>query len=134
MSKYAPLTERLRTVSSSEWRTSFTELERIIGAELPPVARKYRAWWSNNPDNSTITRAWLAAGFKTASVDMAGETLVFRKAETQAASGPEELERESTPSWGQSPFAGLKGTVRIAIDFDLTEPTGEVWAADQGRP
>ena len=133
MSKFEPLTAFLGSLPTSERRVTFSEIERILGFKLPPSARRHRPWWSNNPDNSAITKAWLAAGFRTEQVDMAGETLVFSRAKPRSsASGSSEAHPPVEDSH-QSPYGGLKGTVRIATDFDLTEPTGEVWAADQGR-
>jgi hypothetical protein len=79
VTKFEPLTRYLGSLSARERRMSFREVEQVLGFQLPPSARKHRPWWSNNPDNSAMTRAWLAAGFRTERVDMAGETLVFRK-------------------------------------------------------
>ena len=58
---------------------TFEDIEEVIGATLPPSARKHRAWWSNNSTNSPMTLAWRAGGYESASVDMANGTLVFRK-------------------------------------------------------
>lgn len=132
MSKFEPLTAYLGSLPTSERRVTFSEIERILGFKLPPSARRHRPWWSNNPDNSAITKAWLAAGFRTEQVDMAGETLVFRKAKPRSLAAASSM-RSPVESSRTSPFGGLKGTVKIALDFDVTEPTGEVWAADQGR-
>ena len=79
MSKYAPLAAYLRSSGQDSVTMSFDDIERIIGAELPHSALTHRAWWSNNPTNSVMTRAWLEAGYKTEKVDMAGKTLVFVK-------------------------------------------------------
>ena len=58
---------------------TFEDIEAVIGATLPPSARKHRAWWSNNSTNSPMTLAWRAGGYESASVDMAHGKLVFRK-------------------------------------------------------
>ena len=79
MSKYAPLTAFLRARPQRELRCSFREIEQELGFPLPPVARAHRAWWSNNASNNVMTKAWLKAGFRAEQVDMAGETLVFRR-------------------------------------------------------
>ena len=135
MSKYAPLAERLKSLPGKEWQTTFGEIERLIGGPLPPVARRHRAWWSNNADNSAMTRAWLGAGFRTERVSMEEETLVFRKAEPNAPEGtsPGRRSRKGTPALGgRSPIGGLRGTVRMQVQVDLTEPTGEAWSAERG--
>ena len=58
---------------------TFEDIEEVLGAKLPPSARKHRAWWSNNPTNSPMTLAWRAGGYESARVDMEKGNLVFRK-------------------------------------------------------
>ena len=126
MNKYAPLAEHLKRQSAPAVPMSFHEIERVIGDRLPSSARKHRPWWSNNPSNSVITRAWLDAGYRTENVDMAGEKLVFRRvpAGRRAAS----TEASETPAGGFAEIHGaLRGTVTFIPDVDLTEP---VW--DEG--
>ena len=60
----------------------FQEIETIIGRSLPPSAYKHRPWWSNNTRNSAMTRMWVKAGWKSEQVDMEGQKLVFRRADT----------------------------------------------------
>ena len=79
MAKYAPLADYLRGSGQDSVVMTFSDIERIIGAELPQSAFTHRAWWSNNPTNNVMTHAWLEAGYTTANVDMAARTLVFRK-------------------------------------------------------
>lgn len=45
MSKYRPLSDRLRGHPADEWRTNFTDLEAMLGFPLPKGARSGRAWW-----------------------------------------------------------------------------------------
>ena len=42
--KYQRLYTYLSTLHVQEWRTSFSEIERVVGFELPPSARLYRPW------------------------------------------------------------------------------------------
>jgi hypothetical protein len=130
MSKFDPLQQFLEELPPGERRMSFGEIEKVLGFGLPPSARRHRPWWSNNPSNSAMTKAWLAAGCQTEQVDMAGETLVFRK-NVPVLSGAQATPGAKAPH--RSPYGGLEGTVRIAPGVDITEPTGEIWAADQGR-
>jgi hypothetical protein len=133
MSKYSALGTYLRTQKSEEVPLSFKDIERITGEPLPPSAHKHRPWWSNNPDNSTMTNIWLNAGFKTERVDMAGGKLVFRrlrKSASASAAGP----AGSTPS--RPPMLGaLKGLVHILPGTDLAQPADPTWAnvADQRK-
>lgn len=121
MSKYAPLKSFLATRQTQEVPMSFHEIEELIHAPLPPVAYKHRAWWSNNPSNSVITRAWLDAGYKTERVDMNGGKLVFRRAEKMPR--PTNIVERVQ--------AALAGTVHIPEGVDITAPTGEVWDAER---
>jgi hypothetical protein len=136
MTKYEPLKVFLARNATSEVPMQFSEIEQIIGAPLPPVAFKHRAWWSNNPSNSVITLAWLEAGYKTERVDMASRQLVFRRTSERPASSRSPI-RPTTPV-DHVPEVGvlsrlrraLAGTVRVADGVDLTSPAGEVWDAD----
>lgn len=139
MSKYDPLAHHLRESGQVAVPMTFGEIERIIGARLPPSAFKHRPWWSNNPSNSVITHAWLNAGYKSTEVDMPGRTLVFRKT-AEGESGPEDggsgavIDNSAeAPSTGffQSIFGALKGTVTVRPGTDLTAPDSTEW--DAGR-
>ncbi len=80
--KYAPLFHHLTGLRQSEWRATFGELERILGFALPNSARLYRPWWANDAKSGhSQAMAWGVAGWKTASVDLDGETLLFRSSE-----------------------------------------------------
>jgi hypothetical protein len=84
-SKYAPLAEYLRKQPHREVPCSFGDIERVLGFGLPPVARRRRAFWSNNPSNNVMTEAWISAGFRTRAVDMEGERLTFERVEAPAS-------------------------------------------------
>ncbi len=128
MSKYEPLTHFLDGRKSEEVPMTFAEIERVLGAKLPE-SKQYPAWWSNNPSNNVMTKAWLAAGYRTERVDIGGEKLVFRR----------ESPPPKTALTPGAPKAGilarvrqrLGGTVTVAPSVDLTAPTGEPWAAEQ---
>ena len=76
--KYRNLYAHLLSLSSQEWKASFADIEVIIGDNLPASARRYRASWANDITQARA-RAWLAAGWETAQVDMNAETLLFRR-------------------------------------------------------
>lgn len=136
MSKYQPLTDHLRGSGAAVVPMTFEQVERVIGAKLPPSARK-RAWWSNNPTNNVMTKAWLAAGYESTRVDMTDGKLVFRLArgseggsvaDDRGAQG-----RAGGSDWFAGFYGGLRGTVTIAPGTDLTAPTGEAWDAELDR-
>jgi hypothetical protein len=127
MGKYEPLTHFLEGRWTSEVSMTFTEIEAVVGAPLPP-SKQYPAWWSNNPSNNVMTKAWLNAGFQTERVDIGGERLVFRRVKAspgaqQAKPGPNLLERIRSR---------VAGAVTVPAGVDLTEPTGDVWDAAGG--
>jgi hypothetical protein len=131
MSKYEPLKAFLARNATSEVPLRFSEIEQIIGAPLPPVAFKHRAWWSNNPSNSVITLAWLGAGYRTERVDMASQRLVFRRtADHPPPAGPAAPAGEQARGVLGALRRALGGTVRVAEGVDLTAPTGEAWDAE----
>ena len=76
--KYQKLYAHLLSLSSKEWKASFADIEVIIGERLPASARRYRASWANDITQARA-RAWIAAGWETADVDMDAQTLLFRR-------------------------------------------------------
>ena len=86
--KYRRLYTYLSSLQRQEWRTSFSEVEAVMGFALPPSARLHRPWWGNQRGGNGHSHAlaWSVAGWETAEVDMEAETLTFRR--TQPASVP----------------------------------------------
>lgn len=77
-SKYRPLYEFLNSLDERERQMSFAEIERIISAPLPPSARTYNAWWSNEIwGEFRQSRAWLDAGWETRHLDIGAESVQF---------------------------------------------------------
>ena len=79
--QYQRLYTHLCSLPGQEWRTTFCEIEAIIGFELPASARLHRSWWSNRGGGNGHGQAlvWSTAGWKTAAVNMDDETLLLRK-------------------------------------------------------
>lgn len=79
--KYQRLYTHLCSLTTQEWRATFSEIESVIGFELPPSARLHRPWWSNQNGGNGHSQAlaWTAAGWETAEVDMYSETLLLRR-------------------------------------------------------
>ena len=123
MSKYDPLTRHLAARDQGEVTMRFQDLEKLLGFDLPPSARKHRAWWSNNPSNSVMTKAWLAAGYQSEQVDLDAEKLVFARLNA-VDSGPVAPREPGT----RHPLIGcMKGTITIAPGVDFTKPTAPDW-------
>ena len=79
--KYQRLYTHLCSLPAQEWRASFSEIEAIIGFELPASARLHRPWWSNQGGSGghSHAMAWGVAGWETSKVDLQGEELLFRR-------------------------------------------------------
>ena len=87
MAKYGPLRRHLESLPGDEWRATFSEIEAVLGASLPPSARNHQAWWSNDSHGShSHARAWLEAGWKTARLNLEAETVEFHRESDSDAS------------------------------------------------
>lgn len=126
MSKYSALGDYLKRQPGQRIPLTFAEIEKITGSKLPASASKHRPWWSNNPNNSVMTKVWLDAGFESEQVDMAARKLVFHrvappKAQTKTALS---ADKPFHPLYGY-----MHGLVRIMPGTDLTEPVDPEWVA-----
>lgn len=132
MSKYDPLGHFLNSSRFNEVPMTFVEIERVLGFALPERSKKIRAWWSNNPDNSVLTKVWLAAGFRSEQVDMSSQKLVFRRSSSSASkSAATKSEAKNTQPRRHPGFGLMKGLTTIAPGTDLTAPTGGDWGRDE---
>ena len=99
--KYSPLYRHLVNAEGPDWRTSFSEIETILGFTLPDSARLHRPWWANQTRGGghSHSLAWQAAGWKTGEVDLDAETLVFQRTQTEtedpAARSRKDIAREA---------------------------------------
>jgi len=128
MGTYEPLGAFLRKQRSDEVLLTFAEIERIIGAKLPPKAQHHRAWWSNNPSNNVMTKAWLEAGYETERVDIRARKLVFRRQRNNVPVKTAVARQAESDAEIRHPlFGALKHLMRIAPGVDLTEPADPDW-------
>ena len=123
-SKYQALKDYLSHRTEPRIPMTFAEIERIIGAPLPPSARRHRAWWSNNGRNNVMTRFWLEAGYRAAQVDIAGERLVFERIPAYEA---KRGERGASTQAPRPLFGLLRGSLRIHEGVDVTAPAAPEW-------
>ena len=115
MGKYEALRQFLTSRRENVVPMTFEQIEGVLGVSLPP-SRRYPAWWSNNPSNNPMTKAWLDAGFTTERVDVEGHKVVFRRVGKNTTDG--------VGKKAQHPLIGcMAGTVRIAPGVDLTAPS-----------
>jgi hypothetical protein len=125
MSKYEPLPQFLASTHGPVKRMTFGEIERILGFKLPKSAYKHEAWWSNNAAGHSHARAWLAAGWRTQDVDLAGRRVTFQRSVQAPLS--------VMPSPKGDPWGCMADTITIMPGVDLTAPTGDTWNAEEGR-
>jgi hypothetical protein len=118
MSKYEPLTRFLQNQPGGEVRMSFAQIEQLIGFRLPATAQHEPDWWSNSPAvDDVVTNPWLAAGFRSEDVDLAGGELTFRRnASADRSASVPSIEPRRHPIFGC-----MKGMMTIAPGVDLTE-------------
>ena len=127
MGKYAPLKEFLVSNPGEHVPMTFAEIEALVGEELPR-SKMYPAWWSNNPSNNVMTKEWLAAGYRTESVDIVGEKLVFRRVNPATSpTYPGSVRPLQTHKKGHSLLGCLKGMLKIMPGVDLTQPADPDW-------
>ena len=83
--KYRRLYAHLSGLRFREWRSSFAEVEAVLGFQLPLSARMHRAWWANQSrgNGHSHALAWTTAGWETAQVDMEAETLLFQRKDAE---------------------------------------------------
>jgi hypothetical protein len=132
-SKYDPLGRYLAAQDRSEVAMTFSEIEKVTGVPLPEKSSRYPAWWSNNASNSTMTKVWIDAGYRTERVDIGARRLVFRRVgkgrnmpEAPPQTRPAQSARTSLLERVRASFAG---TVHVNEGVDLTDPTVERWQA-----
>lgn len=83
MAKYTPLHDHLialKIKGIKEWRTTYSEIEELIGSSLPSSARNYSAFWKWSKDTietGGVRRALQAAKWETRNQSATSRTLVF---------------------------------------------------------
>jgi hypothetical protein len=75
--KYLPLGAYLGRRSTASMTLSFSEVEKVIGAMLPPSARRRHEWWANEMTHAQ-SRAWREAGYA-AFPNLHAGTVTFRR-------------------------------------------------------
>jgi hypothetical protein len=77
MSKYKPLSDRLKRQEGQEWRPTFAEIEEVLGFPLPKAAQQ-AGWWAG-PGDRPHHRAWLDEGWRASVIDKAAGRVTFRR-------------------------------------------------------
>jgi len=74
--RYDRLGEHIRSRNDDRVTMTFAEIEAVIQNELPASARKYSAWWANDPDHSQA-KSWLDEDYKTEDLSLTEERVSF---------------------------------------------------------
>lgn len=78
---YAPLGDHLTATTATHVKLTFTQIERVLGRQLPASARRHRAWWSNETSGThSHAAAWMGAGWRVDAVDLTAATAQFHRA------------------------------------------------------
>lgn len=78
MAKYDHLVDHLNRSGSDELTLTFSEVDELVEG-LPPSAYERREWWANDTVGHVHSRAWLDAGWRVASHDLAGRSVTFAR-------------------------------------------------------
>jgi hypothetical protein len=78
-SSYRPLGAYLVRQPGPTCSLTVAEVEALLGRPLPPSARTRRTWWANYHAHNHCYHGWLAVGWRSEAVDMAGQRVTFRK-------------------------------------------------------
>jgi hypothetical protein len=90
--KYRAITVWLMGEGRDSVRTSFEEVEEILGFPLPPSARKHNAYWSGGQPGSTVGNAIREAGWRAKDLDLVGEEVTLVRDPTLEAPGAAALQ------------------------------------------
>ena len=82
ISKYQPLTDFLLNCGQISIRLTFSQIEEIIGSELPSSAHVHSVWWVNS--NQTTCVHWLKAGYIITQYSLDNQYAVFQKNDKEA--------------------------------------------------
>ena len=141
--KYHPLFEHLLFSGQGRLSMTFSEIEKIIGASLPPSARRREEWWSNSPSGHSQARAWMRASYRAAQVNLANETVDFvlegwpdgyRKLKPRPKADSAEQSRTGMSEPGQAGYKAesdspavwnLGREVTLIPGYDYTKPAFE---------
>lgn len=121
MIKYSALSQHLSTLSANSASLTFSEIEEIIGDQLPSSAFKHHAWWANESDGThTWAHLWQAAGWQKDSVDFERQIVSFRRANESEIDILETLKPRTKET-----IYDLLQQIEISTDDWLTKENGE---------
>ena len=79
--RYGPLADWLQSQPGNieTIQLTFNQIEEIIKNDLPISARSHRAWWANDSVGHSHSQLWLAAGWRTTSINLTENKVTFNR-------------------------------------------------------
>ena len=77
MTKYEPLTHYLQQQSGNVTMT-YSEIEKILGQQLPPSASEYQEWWGNDDETHPQSMSWKKANYRVSIINL-GNSVTFSR-------------------------------------------------------
>lgn len=116
--RYAPLADWLQSQPGNidTVQLTFNQIEQIINNTLPISAQNHRAWWANDSVGHSHSQLWLAAGWRTTSINLTENKITFNRIR----------EREKAYI---TFFSKLLDELRKKAEFSIreTSPDGASW-------
>ncbi|UBV44748.1 hypothetical protein LAJ19_16480 (plasmid) [Deinococcus taeanensis] len=135
--KYLPLSEYLRESSASTLTLTFAEIEDLLGCNLPPSAKKHRAWWSNSSTGHSQAAAWLNPGWEVAGVTSTTVTFQHLKGRDKniitGRVGSKFVGYDLNLTWSAPALTGRIGGTTVGRDVNLHIEHGQVQGHVGGR-
>ena len=82
MSKYNPIGIYLESRNDISIKLSFSDIERILGFELPNYLKDYVAGWYGTAEGSPTHRqkaVWCGVGYQVDNVNLSKQEVIFKK-------------------------------------------------------
>lgn len=131
MTKYSPLIEHLSQLEGEVWNARFSDIERILGFELPASAYDFREWWGNDV---THGRKWLPSGWKTSEVSISAKTVTFRRNLASAAEGKAVVKLPRARATAPAEFHDWDSALKMDCHVEMEwKPLGKIVIDVQGR-
>lgn len=89
--KYIPLSHYFEAATNSSIRLTFSEIEQIMGQNLPNAAYLNKSWWKKSKPPAKHFHAWMDAGYRVTEVEP-DRYVVFEKADAKSAASDTEPE------------------------------------------
>ncbi len=119
-SKYYPLYQYFSEKDVEFITLTFSEIESILGRDLPYSAKADRGWWGNRANGPSHAKAWMQAKYEVSEIDMAAGQITFRKVKLEYRV---EASEKGEPQWDGELVEGLRRHMQLT-QGELAEELG----------